>query len=120
MPAFSITDFKLGMDLRKTFVTAPAGSLRLLRNAFITSGAEIEKRTAFVAWGPAPASSFGVLSSAYGQIYVVENGASGITAPPGTGSWGSYSPGIVSLPFPAGVTITHAPAYLDVRGESGY
>jgi hypothetical protein len=103
MPAYSIQDFKSGLDLRKGYVTAPAGSLRALRNAFITAGAEIEKRTAFILWGPAPAGSLGLLSY-LGSLYVVKNGASAITGP--SGSVPSATPGIVTLPFPGGVTIT--------------
>lgn len=45
---FSITDFKQGLDVRKTFLTAPGGSLRLIENAVINQGGEIEKRLAFV------------------------------------------------------------------------
>jgi hypothetical protein len=96
MPAYAIQDFKAGLDLRKSYVTAPAGSLRTLRNCIVTAGAEIEKRTAFIAWGAAPAASIGVVSL-NSAIFVVQNGASGIT-------YGG--PGIISLPYPAGVTIT--------------
>jgi hypothetical protein len=94
MPAYQIQDFKQGMDLRKTYVTAPAGSLRLLRNAFITAGAEIEKRSVFQLWHPAPAGSIGLVAL-NGVTYVVQNGASGITGPTAS------APGIISLPYPA-------------------
>ena len=77
MPVYQIQDFKSGLDLRKSYATAPAGSLRTLRNCIISAGAEIEKRTAFLFWGPAPAGSLGVVSR-NGVIYVVQNGASGI------------------------------------------
>lgn len=40
--------FQYGLDLRKSSMTAPSDSLRVLRNAIITAGAEIEKRRAFV------------------------------------------------------------------------
>jgi hypothetical protein len=101
MPAYAIQDFKLGMDLRKSYVTAAAGSLRLLRNCVITAGAEIEKRTAFISWGPAAANTLGVLSR-NGEIFVVVNGPSGITG--WTGS--PNHPGVISLPFPGGVAMT--------------
>ena len=45
---FSIDDFKLGLDTRKTPLTAPGGSLRVLENAVVNQGGEIQKRYAFV------------------------------------------------------------------------
>jgi hypothetical protein len=44
---FSINDFKAGLDVRRTPLTAPGGTLRILENAVINSGGEIEKRLAF-------------------------------------------------------------------------
>ena len=52
---FSVTDFKEGLDVRKTPLTAPGGSLRILENAVINNGGEIEKRLAFVAMTTLPA-----------------------------------------------------------------
>jgi hypothetical protein len=89
------------MDLRKTYVTAPAGTLRTLRNAFITAGAEIEKRAAFVLFQAAPANSVGVISR-NGFTYVVQNGSSAIADPPGAAP--GTSVGIVTLPMPVAVT----------------
>jgi hypothetical protein len=51
---FSITDFKHGLDVRKTPLTAPGGSLRILENAVLNQGGEIEKRFAFVPLGTIP------------------------------------------------------------------
>lgn len=48
MPYFVISNFASGRDLRRSIETAPSGSLRVLRNAFINEGGEIEKRKAFV------------------------------------------------------------------------
>jgi hypothetical protein len=45
---FSVTDFKEGLDVRKSPLTAPGGSLRILENAVLNNGGEIEKRLAFV------------------------------------------------------------------------
>jgi hypothetical protein len=73
-------------------VTAPAGSLRLLRNAIINAGAEIEKRAAFVSTFDAPAGSLGCLSTT-GTTYVVMNGTSAPVYPSGR------TPGIVYIPF---------------------
>lgn len=48
MPYFVISNFASGQDLRRSVETAPSGSLRVLRNAFVNEGGEIEKRKAFV------------------------------------------------------------------------
>ncbi len=48
MSYFLIEDFKAGLDVRKSVLTAPAGSLTKLVNAAITPGGEIMKRRAFV------------------------------------------------------------------------
>ena len=48
MPYYTISDFAAGLDLRRSILTAPAGTLRVLRNCHITPGGEIEKRYAFV------------------------------------------------------------------------
>lgn len=57
MPYFTITDFAAGLDLRRSELTAPAGTLRTMINAHITPGGEIEKRMAFVPfWECDPAS----------------------------------------------------------------
>src|SRR4249920_2374756 len=57
-----IKDFAAAMDLRKSPITAPAGTLRVLTNAPVTPGGEIEKRSAFVHRGTADPSSFGLVS----------------------------------------------------------
>jgi hypothetical protein len=119
MPAYSIQDFKAGMDLRKTYCTAPAGSLRLLRNAFITAGAEIEKRSTFQLWHPTSAATMGLLSR-NGLTYVVQNGASGIVDPTGS------APGIISLPYQETVyrvmdwDLFNGEFYIVLQGASRY
>jgi hypothetical protein len=45
---FTISDFLGGLDTRKTALTAPSGTLRILENAVLNPGGEIEKRLAFV------------------------------------------------------------------------
>ena len=45
---FAIDDFSRGLDTRRSPLTAPSGSLRILENAVINQGGEIEKRRAFV------------------------------------------------------------------------
>lgn len=59
MAHFVIQNFGNGLDLRKSSETAPTGSLRVLRNAFINEGGEIEKRKAFAK---------DVVLTAYGQL----------------------------------------------------
>lgn len=48
MPYFLVENFKAGLDVRKSVLTAPAGTLTKLVNAAITPGGEIQKRRAFV------------------------------------------------------------------------
>ena len=48
MPYMVVEDFSLGMDLRKSPVTASGKSLRKLTNAFVNAGGEIEKRKGFL------------------------------------------------------------------------
>lgn len=45
---FSVNNFNGGLDVRKTVLTAPGGTLRILENAFVNPGGEIEKRQALV------------------------------------------------------------------------
>jgi hypothetical protein len=61
---FSVTDFKEGLDVRKTPLTAPGGSLRILENAVINNGGEIEKRRAFVPMTTMPAGWMYVIGQA--------------------------------------------------------
>jgi hypothetical protein len=75
---YEIANFQAGMDLRKSALTAPAGTLRLLQNAHITQGGEIEKRSAFKYWCDAPAGSFGLISID-AQAYVTVNNPSRAT-----------------------------------------
>lgn len=44
MPSIQFTDFSTGLDYRKSISTAPASSLRGLKNAYITKGKTIRKR----------------------------------------------------------------------------
>ena len=95
MAAYAIQDFKQGMDLRKSYVTAPAGSLRLLRNAIINAGAEIEKRAAFVSTYAVPSGSLGLVSR-NGMTYVVMPGStSSIVDPSGS------NVGVITIPAAA-------------------
>ena len=123
MPVYQIQDFKSGLDLRKSYATAPAGSLRVLRNCVVSAGAEIEKRTTFILWGAAPAGSFGVVSR-NGEIYVVVNGPVRYCRP--VGPFGNGTPGIISLPFPVAMTrvadwdLFNGQFYIVMAGSDGH
>lgn len=65
-----IDDFAAGMDLRKSAITAPAGTLRRLKNATITAGGEIEKRKTLTSLGTLPAGATHGLAS-FGNTLVV-------------------------------------------------
>lgn len=60
MPYLMIDDFAAGIDLRKSAMTAPPGTLRMLKNAFITAGGEIEKRKTLTAFASLPAGTHGL------------------------------------------------------------
>jgi hypothetical protein len=80
---YEIANFQTGMDLRKSPLTAPAGTLRLLKNAHITPGGEIEKREAFVYWCNAPAGSIGLCTDNSGRVYThLASGTPGQIDPP--------------------------------------
>lgn len=51
MGHFVIESFSNGLDLRRSHDTAPPGSLRVLNNAFVNTGGEIEKRKSFFRHG---------------------------------------------------------------------
>lgn len=60
MPYLHIENFEAGLDTRKTRYTAPPGTLRVLKNAHINRGKEIERRKAFAEIGTLPADTFGL------------------------------------------------------------
>lgn len=62
MPYFTITDFAAGLDLRRSTLTAPAGTLRKLLNAHVNAGGEIEKRFAFASFATVGANTRGLAS----------------------------------------------------------
>ncbi|WP_288927289.1 hypothetical protein [uncultured Maritimibacter sp.] len=47
MTYFLVENFNSGLDLRRSIEVAPPGSLRVLRNASVNAGGEIEKRKSF-------------------------------------------------------------------------
>lgn len=48
MPEQAISDFRLGLDARKLFLSSPVGSLTSAINCHVSQGGEMEKRKAFV------------------------------------------------------------------------
>ena len=82
MAYFTITDFAAGLDLRRSSLTAPAGTLRKLTNCHVTPGGEIEKRFAFVPFFSVPANSKGLLEL-QGKLYTFVPGGSTTTDPVG-------------------------------------
>lgn len=60
MPYLFIETFESGLDTRKTRFTAPPGSLRVLKNAHINRGKEIERRKAFADIATLPAGTIGL------------------------------------------------------------
>jgi hypothetical protein len=97
---YEIAGFQIGIDVRKSPLTAPPGSLRMLQNAHITPGGEIEKRSAFVYWCTAPAGSLG-LCSVNAEIYThLPDGGGGTITPPT-----DTAIGVIHITAPAGVTL---------------
>lgn len=60
MTTLFVDDFKLGLDTRRSILTAEPGSLRVLDNCIITQGGEIEKAASFVQVATLPAGSQGI------------------------------------------------------------
>jgi hypothetical protein len=98
---FEIANFQSGMDLRKSALTAPAGTLRMLQNADISQGGEIEKRPAFQYWCDAPAGTLGLCSLNNQAFAHVQSGTAGSITPPTTSAVG-----VIHLGAP------HGPIYL--------
>src|SRR5262245_16350999 len=84
MPYMVVEDFSLGMDLRKSPVTASGKSLRLLKNGYVNAGGEIEKRRAFIDVGWNLAGTYGVGGLGLG-VYVFGSTAVPPTLTPGVG-----------------------------------
>lgn len=79
MPYYVVENFAAGMDLRKSEITAPAGTLRTMRNCHVTAGGEIESRSQFVYFADAPAGTFGLVATK-GLVYGVCNGGANVAA----------------------------------------
>lgn len=80
MPYFTITDFAAGLDLRRSTLTAPAGTLRSMINCHVTPGGEIEKRFAFVKFATMDPTTRGIVEL-NGKLYTFQTGGPGISDP---------------------------------------
>jgi len=96
MPYTVISDFRLGLDARRSALTSPPGSLASLVNGHITAGGEIEKRKAWVRTA--------LPSNCYGLESTVVDGVVRLTV------FGSVAEGDLDAELPANVTyqqLTH-------------
>ena len=82
MPYYEIADFRAGIDLRKSSITAPAGTLRTLNNAHVTQGGEVEKRGKFEQFATLPSGTFGLMEL-NAVVYVVKPGVTSYTTSEG-------------------------------------
>lgn len=110
MPYLMIDDFAAGIDLRKSALTAPPGTLRALTNATITAGGEIEKRKTLTAFANLPPGTHGVAFE--GTALTVF----GTAAPGAIGPMPSYVNYQQLVPSPSGPTIQRV---LDVQVFAG-
>jgi hypothetical protein len=108
---YEISNFQSGMDLRKSALTAPAGTLRMLQNAHITPGGEVEKRSTFAYWCTAPAGSLGICD-VNNQVYTHLPAAAASIVPP-TAS----AVGVINIVAPAGVTLQYMYSYDVYNGQ---
>src|SRR4051812_6863439 len=120
MAYYLVENFAAGMDVRKSTVTAPAGTLRLLKDAVVNPGGEVTKRAAFVNFAPAPVASVGLLRKG-DFLYALLAG--GVTVPPTDTTVGA----LALAGLPGGVTIAEVLDYAQysnklytiVRGSDG-
>lgn len=82
MAYFTVENFSAGLDLRRASLTAPAGTLRALKNCHISPGGEIEKRYAFVKFATVDPTTKGLVE-VQGNLYVFGPGGPGKVEPAG-------------------------------------
>jgi len=88
LPYFTITDFAAGLDLRRSELTAPAGTLRRMTNCHVSPGGEIEKRMAFVPFWSVDPLSRGLVEVNQKLYTFGPNGPYKVEPPSGTWSIG--------------------------------
>jgi hypothetical protein len=81
MAYYIINNFAAGLDLRRSSLTAPVGTLRSLKNLHLTPGGEIEKRFAFVKFATVDPASKGLIEVNQ-KLYVFGPNGPGIVEPP--------------------------------------
>ncbi len=106
-------DFAAGLDLRKSAVTAKPGGLRVLKNAFVGPGGEIERRKKFSRLQTVPGTTFG-LAGDNNRLYVFGLAASASVTLPVV-----YQQVIPSPALSGGVTIDRV-LDVEVFGASLY
>ena len=80
MAKYVVEDFRAGLDLRRSELTAPAGTARELTNCHITQGGEIEKREEFFERLSLPPETLG-LAYAQGKYWTFSNSAATTPSP---------------------------------------
>jgi len=80
MAYFAISNFAAGLELRRSSLTAPAGTLRSLKNLHLTPGGEIEKRFAFQKFATADPTTKGLVEVNQ-KLYVFGTGGPGVIEP---------------------------------------
>jgi len=106
-----IENFSQGVDLRKSDITSPPGSLRKLRNAFVNVGGEVEKRKAFTSVGSLPAGQTKGLAFRNNRLAVFGTLAAG-----SVGTLAPYTDYYQLIPSVGGLTIDRV---LDVSPFKG-
>jgi len=76
----NLTDFRYGLDSRRSELTSRSGVLIKCENAHINQGAEVEKRKAFVKTG-LPNETFGLLATTSGLLTFGSRNISAFTGP---------------------------------------
>lgn len=109
MPDIFVSDFRLGLDVRRSILTAEPGSLYQLDNAVITPGGEVQKCKSFVLVATLPAGQtqglHGTNTGAMGteQVFVFAPGVAG-AAPVQLGSAGTIPILQSNVALPSGDT----------------
>jgi hypothetical protein len=104
MHSYAVENFNAGLDVRRDSTNAPAGTLRKLTNAVITSGGEIVKVLPFELFATAPAGSVGLCGDQQ-YIWTVGSGPAVAAGPTTLGVYKNYA-------VSAGVQL---PMYRDAR-----
>lgn len=83
MAYFEVTDFKAGVDVRRSRYTSVPGTLQKLVNAHITRGGDVERRKAFVNMGDFGGNTFGLDADDAGLVTFGSAAEPGASLPSG-------------------------------------